>query len=381
MKTQKGVTLTSLAIYITMVLIIIGTLAVISGTLQSNIKEIYTEGTNNAEIDKFNIYFLKEVKKQGNEISEISDNEILFSLGNKYTYNSNEKCIYLNDSIKIAEDIEKCSFSYNSNKTENEKTIITVTIKSINGEEKDINYVLNSDNYSQVYENEEDYLYEKPLPGENEEDNEDNIYESILPEEYQEIEYIESTGTQYINTGLIGKPGYTCETTVAFTKLSTGAYQYFTGYAYTGSADRTYHIRINNTTDHLGYTYGSNAHSRLTTLEEDRFYDIKSVMKVNKQELWLDGTKIYSTNYGELAYDEENPVYIYMFVSQYVESINGICNAKCKEAKWYDENDNLVRHFIPCYRKSDNVMGLYDLVTETLYTNQGSGEFIGGPSL
>lgn len=165
MKTQKGVTLTSLAIYITMVLIIIGILAVISGTLQGNIKEIYTEGTNNAEIDKFNIYFLKEVKKQGNQISEISDNEILFSLGNKYTYRE-DKCIYLSNNsdgneknIKIADNIDKCIFSYNSDKKENEKTVITVTIKAVKGQEKTIEYVLNNSDYFQTYEEEEDYIY------------------------------------------------------------------------------------------------------------------------------------------------------------------------------------------------------------------------------
>ena len=153
MKTQKGITLTSLAIYITMVLIVIGVLAVISGTLQGNIKEIYTEGTNNAEIDKFNIYFLKEVKRQGNQINEISINEISFSLGNTYTYKE-DKCIYLNDNIKIAEHIEKCEFDGDTN-----NLVITVTIKTENGEEKSIEYVLNSDNYSQPYENEEDYIY------------------------------------------------------------------------------------------------------------------------------------------------------------------------------------------------------------------------------
>ena len=90
MKSQKAITLTSLVIYITIVLIIVGILAVITGSLQGNIKEIYAEGTNNAEIDKFNVYFLKEVKKQGNEIDTISENEILFTTGNKYTFSN--KC-------------------------------------------------------------------------------------------------------------------------------------------------------------------------------------------------------------------------------------------------------------------------------------------------
>lgn len=37
---------------------------------------------------------------------------------------------------------------------------------------------------------------------------------------------------------------------------------------------------------------------------------------------------------------------------------------------------NVVRNLIPVYRKSDNVLGMYDTVTETLYVNSGSGSFI-----
>ena len=154
MKTQKGITLTSLVIYITIVLIVIGILAVITANLQGNIKEIYAEGTNNAEIDKFNVYFLKEVKKQENEIDTISENEILFTTGNKYTYNSNDKCIYLNDTIKVSENIEICEFDRN---LVNEKTVIIVKIKAVNGKEKTVEYVLNNSTYSPIYENEEDY--------------------------------------------------------------------------------------------------------------------------------------------------------------------------------------------------------------------------------
>ena len=36
------------------------------------------------------------------------------------------------------------------------------------------------------------------------------------------------------------------------------------------------------------------------------------------------------------------------------------------------------RDFVPCYRKADNVIGLYDLVYGTFYTNQGSGTFTKG---
>ena len=154
MKSQKGITLTSLVIYIMLLFVIVGMLATVTASFRSNIKEINKEGTKNTEIDKFNIYFLKEVKKQGNEIDKISDNEILFTMGNKYTF-KDDNSIYLNDNIKIAENIEKCSFS---NNLVNGKTVVVVTIKARDSEEKEIEYVLNNESYSSPYQDENSYV-------------------------------------------------------------------------------------------------------------------------------------------------------------------------------------------------------------------------------
>jgi hypothetical protein len=41
----------------------------------------------------------------------------------------------------------------------------------------------------------------------------------------------------------------------------------------------------------------------------------------------------------------------------------------------------LVRNFIPCYRKSDNVIGMYDVINDAFYTNSGTGTFIKGPNI
>ena len=207
--------------------------------------------------------------------------------------------------------------------------------------------------------------------------NNEIVWQEGLPDEYTRLDYIASTGTQYIDTGLVGKPGYTIEATVSFSELSNGDYQYFAGYAYTGSADRTYFIRINNSSNHLGYTYGTTVESKLLNVEENVFYNIKSVMKANKQEFYVDGKKLSSSAEPALTYDDNNPNNIYMFVSNYVNNnINGPMKARCKEVKWYDENDNLVRHFVPCYRNNDNEIGMYDLVLGDFYTNQGEGEFV-----
>jgi len=158
MKSQKGVTLTSLAIYVIMLIVITGILAIIISNYENNIRNIYKDGVNNSEIDKFNLYFLKEVKKQGNGINSISDNEIIFTTGNKYTF-KDDNAIYLNDNIKIAENIETCIFS--SEDLENGKTVIGVTIKAEDGEEITTEYVLNNKSYFPTYENEEDYVQQE----------------------------------------------------------------------------------------------------------------------------------------------------------------------------------------------------------------------------
>lgn len=37
-----------------------------------------------------------------------------------------------------------------------------------------------------------------------------------------------------------------------------------------------------------------------------------------------------------------------------------------------------LHHYIPCYRKSDNVIGLYDIITDEFKTNAGTGSFTKG---
>lgn len=155
MKSEKGVTLTSLVLYIMLVLIVLGILVTLTTSFQNGIKNINDEGTSNVEIDKFNIYFLKEVKKKGNKISSINSSEITFTTDSKYTFK--EGSIYLNDNIKISDDIDKCVFSKS---LIDGKTIINVNIKAKNSEEKTIEYVLNDGGDTYNYEDEGSYTHD-----------------------------------------------------------------------------------------------------------------------------------------------------------------------------------------------------------------------------
>ena len=53
---------------------------------------------------------------------------------------------------------------------------------------------------------------------------------------------------------------------------------------------------------------------------------------------------------------------------------------KIYSCKIYESN-TLIRNLIPCYRKSDNVAGMYDALNKKFYENQGAGVFTTGAEI
>jgi len=60
----------------------------------------------------------------------------------------------------------------------------------------------------------------------------------------------------------------------------------------------------------------------------------------------------------------------------------GVVQAASKSCRTYSakmiKGGELIHDFIPCYRKSDQKPGMYDLISGEFYTNAGSGEFVVG---
>jgi len=154
MKSEKGVTLSSLGVYIVVILIALITLATITTYFQSNVGEFNTKTTEGLEFDKFNLYFIEEVKKTNNKVDEVNSSEtkVVFTSGNTYEFSDNS--IILNSNIKIAEKISACIFSFSTN----ENNIQSVTVKMTIGETTRTNqYVLS--NQIDGFVNNEDYIY------------------------------------------------------------------------------------------------------------------------------------------------------------------------------------------------------------------------------
>ena len=120
MKRNKGVTLITLMMYVIITLIVLGILGALNLNFRSNLKNVNSNTAQDVEFDKLNVQLLKETKTENNfiETATATKASITFTNGNKYTYSDAEEAVFLNDNIKIAENIKSCAFSVENTDTE-----------------------------------------------------------------------------------------------------------------------------------------------------------------------------------------------------------------------------------------------------------------------
>lgn len=183
------------------------------------------------------------------------------------------------------------------------------------------------------------------------------------------FDYIESTGTQYINTGYIPTNATGIRIRFKTTRVTTNnplfgsrtAYgiQGFSVWAYGGNCN--FRLDIGNTDNCLG---GIRADSMSTI----QIYD----NKVYLQDIIVRGFApgAYS-NYPIFIFNVNN-------AGTPVSTSSGY-TSKIYEFKIY-ENANIVRDFVPAECRNAGI-GMYDTITNTFFTNAGTGEFIAGPEI
>lgn len=172
-----------------------------------------------------------------------------------------------------------------------------------------------------------------------------------LPETYDELEWLQSSGTQYINTGVIYSSQTSAEVDFKFINHTANTEQEILA-AYESSTDRMQCgiASANIFLDNGGFGYDS-------SLLTDRVL-AKGVGKGNGTlPLFL------------FAQNETSSAPVHITGTKRVYS----CKIK--------QNNSWVRYFVPAKRKSDNVLGMYDIINGTFYTNAGSGTFTGGPAV
>lgn len=137
MKSEKGITLISLTIYVIVMVAMIGIIAIVSGVFMKSMKDANFYNDPIAEYTAFNSYFSEQVNHSGLKISACEENYIIFSDGVQYSFIPENKGIY-KDKVKICRNIDQCTFSKSE---ENGKEVVTVHFVS-GGQDRTTKYTL-----------------------------------------------------------------------------------------------------------------------------------------------------------------------------------------------------------------------------------------------
>ena len=128
MKSERGVTLTTIMIYVVVMVLVVGVVTSITAFFYSNTQNMESMSNVMGEYNKFNLYFLGEVKEaQNTVISPVKDagdaSKITFSNGITYTFLGDG--IY-RDKVKLCTNVQDCKFSVIEDKG---KQIVTVYLE------------------------------------------------------------------------------------------------------------------------------------------------------------------------------------------------------------------------------------------------------------
>lgn len=194
---------------------------------------------------------------------------------------------------------------------------------------------------------------------------------------YTPVEYLESTGTQYIDTEYYNNPNTKVDITFMYLKSNGDAYS--NGMIY-GSADvingyPSYSIGL--TTNNKIYYRNSDSAEIFTN------YSISSNQKINvitdNTSITIDGNT-YQHNMNLITNNATYSSYIFarhqpiVPSTVHVNDAYGLLIGRIYSCKIYD-GDKLARDYIPMLDKH-GVPCLYDKVEDKFYYNQGSGEFL-----
>ena len=175
--------------------------------------------------------------------------------------------------------------------------------------------------------------------------------DSHVTNDYQEVEYLESTGTQYINTGYL--PNNNTKVDIKFMALDnpSGAIPLFGART---SADKKSFTVFYRTSTIGRIDYGNYSDSNPTIKFNDN--TIHTFVK-DKEKNYLDGKYINSNNSNDFSCDY--PMYINN-VNTSESSFSRLFSSRLYYTKIYDD-DLSVRNLVPVVRKSDNKPGMLDL--------------------
>lgn len=197
------------------------------------------------------------------------------------------------------------------------------------------------------------------------------IYGQVeIPSSYTRCKYIESSGTQYIDTGIIATINTGIDINYSYNQIDSNTNAGLCG-IYKGTTPREDTLFISTSsgkTDSAVCLFSrGNTLSTGTTLTANIMYNAK----IN----WLNNSNLNFENGSSVGTVGENGVTsrnIILF-GRDSSGTYALTKARIYSCK-FSENNTITHHFIPCL-DTNNVPCFYDTITKQTYYNEGTGTF------
>ena len=189
-----------------------------------------------------------------------------------------------------------------------------------------------------------------------------NFKKRDLPSGYTQLEYIESTGSQYIDTGIHPNQNTSVELDMQLLTESTGTVRFF------GSRTDSQIYILNTNGGTWQWFYGSSSADATTTSIE--MTDRVLVSIDGNTISWNDVEKTATARTFSIAYP------IYLCGVNHSGSLQSSAPMKIWACRLWDSG-TLVRDYVPAKNSSGEV-GMFDMVTMTFYTDASGTGFIAG---
>ena len=196
-----------------------------------------------------------------------------------------------------------------------------------------------------------------------------------VPKGYQQVDYIESTGTQYIDTGYKPNADTGVLATYQFSEVSTLQQRVYGVHGDDADTDSVSYAHYINGSGGMSYAYKDGTGNWIVTGTTAATTKMTFKENVDPRYISMNG----GTNTPIQGIITRTSKYNLMIMTG-VEpdgAINQYGKLKLYEFNIY-ENGELIRHYVPCYRTSDNEIGLYEVKEGKFYKNAGSGTFTKG---
>ena len=181
---------------------------------------------------------------------------------------------------------------------------------------------------------------------------------SRLPEGYAEVQYIQSSGTQYVDTGF--KPNQDSRVIIKLSTSETGSHTVFG--ADIDWVDNGFALGV-------GFTHYGKETGTISGLNNGSPHEVD----FNKNIISMDGSTVLTMGASTFSV----PHNLALFANNRAGGIQEKTTMALYYCRIYDGN-TIIRDYIPC-KNAGGAVGLYDLVDGKFYGNAGTGSFTAGP--